>query len=159
MAGAEHIVQRRYMRSLPTAQAAVQQAPAAGMAPEAALGESSAGPVAAGDKRPRPLEDDALGDPRSSKISKQGDDPAAVASLFDSQPNMYAMEFMRYGDVCTLLGHRTLVCAHYAHLVLRFSICATDTPWNKRSSPMRISGRFSTAVICPSFSPRVLFDD
>lgn len=90
------------MRSLPTAQAGSQQVSAAmPVPPTSSTAQGNSGPVTAGAKREHDDDDDedANGDPRGSKIAKRGDDPAAAARLFDTQRNMFAMEYMRYGDV------------------------------------------------------------
>lgn len=102
MAGAEHIVQRRYMRSLAPADALGRRAGTAAPAPAPQLGEIKAGgePFAAVAGMKHPLEGDDFDNLRSGKVAKKGDDPGAAARLFDTQQNLYAMEYMKYGDVC-----------------------------------------------------------
>lgn len=50
-------------------------------------------------KRGQPDDDD-LDDARKGKVAKTGDDPAAAARLFDTSEGIYAMEYMKYGEVC-----------------------------------------------------------
>lgn len=93
-----HIVQRRYMRRLPTAQAGGQEG--AGSSSTTAPMEGL-GPAAAGLKRENDGDPEGGGPPSPSKIAKiGGGDVAKAAKRLDRQRNMYAMEYMMYGDVC-----------------------------------------------------------
>lgn len=109
-----HVIQRQYMRSLPTARAGSQQATTATPGPSTSSGaQSTSGPATAGMKHGHDDDGDDDGDPRGSKVAKQGEDPAAAARLFDTQRNMYAMEYMRYGDVCEYrYSEDYLMCCH-----------------------------------------------
>lgn len=82
--------------------AAAVAAPAANMGKFRAVREPYAPPVL-GKKRGRDDDDDNYFDRRSGKITKKGSDPGAAARLFDTQQNLYAMEYMRFGDVRSML--------------------------------------------------------
>lgn len=85
------------MRNVATAQAESQQASTSGPGPSSNTLQGDPGLARAGGKREN---DDELESPRGSKIAKQGEDPAAAARLFDNQRNLFAMEYMKHGDVC-----------------------------------------------------------
>lgn len=96
MAGANHIIQRIYFRDLPGAQlGSLRDGDAAD--PTGPTSKDHSGPRA----RSRFDSDVEMGNsiPAGRKGVQENDSPADIARLFDGQTNMFAMEYMRNGDV------------------------------------------------------------